>query len=350
MYPAPRGTKRPAQDLAYDLSEPQIRVLIPDEATSKVIGDRGATISGIAKGTGTHMHVSRETWPGTLSRILTVRSKTQPANIAGAAAEALRIAFTEGQVTPEAMTAQLIIPVRIGPLIVGKGGSRVTELQQHTQTFISIKRPPPGMEEEEMVVQGSYEGIAMVLNAVASASLSGSGMSGGFRGVGLGYRGAPVIAAPPNYQDVATAVSYQGQPTTAAPEVPQLLQGELEPGTYAAPCEQLAPAPASAADGTAVPPSQPQVPAEVYISDQDIMRAPCFVKMQLPSTLSMGSLIGKGGVFMRQLHQESGASKLHIADATDGRWLEIHGSISQVQMAMLMVQRRLLGAQITGLA
>jgi len=326
---------------------PQLRVLIPQESIRSVIGDRGTTIGSIAKSSGTYMNVSREPWQSSTSRVLTVASRSASANVVGAVGEALRIAYGNGDALPEALNIVIILPVRLGPLIVGRGGSRVTELQQKTQCFVSLKRPPPGVDEEEMFVQGSFDGISAVLEAVSEAYTAGSmdavpprvtrGMENPHEHLRESAREHPREHSREHHprdhprehfresarEHVRESLREQHEQREMRERAPERSRGSYSMTAHSGGSDDVA-----ARDRRRV--------------DEDVQECESFLKMQLPSGLHVGSFIGKGGSFMRQLHQESRASKLHIEDASDGRWLEIQGTLGQVQIVLTMMTRKLL--------
>lgn len=287
------GTSAPVLD-----GLPKLRVLIPDELTKKVIGERGNTIGSIAKATSTHMNIGRDYWEGTTSKVLTVVGRGAGQKVAAAATEALRAAHCNDPWGPgagqdESLHAIVILPVRLGALLIGKGGSRVQELQQATDTFISLKRPPPGVEDEEMTLQGTAQGIQSVLQAVIDADAHSSKPGGRWWNED---RGGPS-------QQIATLGAAMGATNGFVPTIGA---------------------------------------SELSLSDDEVLASPCTVKMQLPPTLDKRFITGKGGSFMMELTQQSGADKVDIEDAADGnRWLDIQGSLAQVQMAMLMMTRRI---------
>lgn len=492
------AAKRPRTDAVpvLDPGLPLLKVLVPNDASHRVIGERGATIGAIAKSTSTHLNISRDVWPGTASRVLTVQAKSLQSNVAGAAAEALRIASGDGA---ETLHAVLIIPVSVGPLIVGRKGARINELQEMTRTSISMKRPAAGADEEEMVVQGPFEGVGAILQTVAEAVLSDNrgglpsaaasvggaeayGNAGGYAGVGAYGAGgvrqpksqtpckhflspegcrkgslcdfshdfsslsassdgafqrdfrprsqipcrfllqtgscrkgaqcdfshdlagsAPVYTEAQHFSGNASAwgevpaQSEYRQPKSQTPCKFFLQTGSCRkgaqcdfshdfgtglaasgvgPGTAAyKEAEELAAAIAASggeelgtvggllsAPGVSstwlggaggLNSSSPSAgglwassPDGMLMSsgeptEDQVFASPCFVRMQLPATMRVGSLIGRGGSFMKELHQETGANKLHVAEEADGRWLEITGNLRQVQIALELTVRRL---------
>lgn len=459
MFAAPGAPKRRRIETPFVLEPGKawLKVLIPQEATLKVIGERGATIAAIAKSTNTHMNISNDSWPGTASRVLTAQAKGAQGNVAGAAAEALRISYADivGEIQ-----AVVIIPVVVAPLLVGKRGSRVNELQEATKTLISMRRASPGAsveEEQEMLVQGPFDGVGAILQTVAEAIVTASGgpsASQGWAAATAGSAGRPQNFRPdfrpkaltmcryflepggcrsgdrcefshdPDIynQDInnnklsfqppaefklmtptAEAFAQPDFPPPAMSHRPDMLPKSMTPCKYflqpdlggcrkGAACdfshdlataltalgvggmhqesaasasqadqiaaeewESLAGASASASQYSAAPDAfafsaAPDTFASgsVELSDEELLASPCCAKMQLPTGMRIGSLIGKGGSLMKQLRLETGVSKLHVAEESGGLWLEITGSFCQVQSAMAMTVRRLssMGAQM----
>eukprot|EP00747_Dinoflagellata_sp_TGD_P186282 gnl/TRDRNA2_/TRDRNA2_43236_c0_seq1.p1 gnl/TRDRNA2_/TRDRNA2_43236_c0~~gnl/TRDRNA2_/TRDRNA2_43236_c0_seq1.p1 ORF type:complete len:321 (-),score=62.15 gnl/TRDRNA2_/TRDRNA2_43236_c0_seq1:151-1113(-) len=300
--------KRPRYDESTS-SKLELRVLIPEETASRVIGDKGNTIGGIAKSTNCLMHVGRESYMGTPTRVLACRPKGSGANLAGAAIEGLRVAF-EGADT---IHCSAIIPEKAGPLLIGKRGSRVQELQQSTGCSISTKRPPPGCPDEEVSISGRISGVAEVLQAVVRSLEVYRGDDGGGSVSGGSWQSHD-------------SGGYHSE--AKAPRQYHERSGEAD-----------AHASAFSDGGRSLFTSQGGEGEEGV--DEAVLSSNCVVKLQLPQNLHMGSVLGKGGGIMKELKQSSGAKKLHVADEADGRWLEIHGTVAQVQVAQFMMLRRM---------
>jgi len=452
MYVAQGAPKRRRIDTPFVLEPGKawLKVLIPQEATLKVIGERGATIAAIARSTNTHMNIGSDSWPGTASRVLTVQAKGAQGNVAGAAAEALRVSSAD--VIGE-MQAVIIIPVVVAPLLVGKRGSRVNELQEATKTLISMRRMPPGAtleEEQEMLVQGPFDGVGSILQTVSEAIVTASGGPPPFQGMAASALGSAMrsenfrpdfrpkaqtlcryfleaggcragdrcefshdpeiynkdinnnvlsFEPPADFKlkpPTAAALAQPDWPPPARSHRPDMLPKSVTPCKYflqpdlggcrkGASCdfshdlatalnalgvggvnqesdasaaqadqfatedwESLAGASASASQASAAPDafafsSTPEglTSGGAELSDEELLASPCCAKLQLPTGMRIGSLIGKGGSLMKQLRQETGVTKLHVAEEAGGLWLEIAGSFCQVQSAMAMTVRRL---------
>lgn len=298
-----------------------LRVLIPDELASGVIGKAGSVVSGIAKATLCHLNVSKGAFQSSklgACRVVTAEAKTARSDVPGALAECIRAAFVQKDQGMWKLEVGCIFPVAIASRLVGPRGSRINEIQSASNTLISIIKPHEGDVDEEMMISGSLDGILQVLAEVWTLQCQALG----------GERGSP---------SNAKSFQYSNWSDHAQSEKEGKGQGKDFSKSGRERDPSLVNLDHIAMDDTEIP----------NIDDEVCLDCVCFVKMQLPPEATMGILIGKKGSFMRLLKQETGAQSLHIAqdESGDGRlWIEVMGKLSQVHKVQMLVMKRLVGA------
>lgn len=151
-----------------DANQLMLRLLIPGDQATKVKTQRAQTLASIGRGTGTTLQFSDETWPGTDKLVLTVTPAAPEAGLAKAALLSLRVAFAEKQ-SGDAMKITLLLSPELALRVAGEDGNHLFELEEASHAGICLERTLAETGEEQLIVEGPYSGITLVVVAVVTA-------------------------------------------------------------------------------------------------------------------------------------------------------------------------------------
>jgi len=158
-----------------------LKLLVPSNEASCILGKGGATVNGFEQASGTKMAISgrHEFYPGTELQQVRIRGPSSEAVMAAAILVLAKIAEVTGTVNggehnvePGGARIKLAVPSKLSPEITGEGGSNLEKIktdsgmQVHLEDAIVPPGPPDDLSEQVMCLSGPLLGAQSALTSI----------------------------------------------------------------------------------------------------------------------------------------------------------------------------------------
>jgi len=159
-----------------------LKLLVPANEASCVLGRGGATVREIGQVTGTRMSVSgrNEFYPGTQLQELKIQGATQDSVLSAAAHTLTKIAELTGTVSggdthvePGGCRLRIVVPFMAAAAIIGPRGLTVKQVREQSGMHVHIEEatippgPPTEISEQVVSLSGPLQGAYMALTMIA---------------------------------------------------------------------------------------------------------------------------------------------------------------------------------------
>ncbi|KAI9597966.1 hypothetical protein BDF19DRAFT_334242, partial [Syncephalis fuscata] len=301
-----------------------MRSLLTKKEAGVIIGRNGANVHTIRSKTNARINLT-DNFPGCTERVATI---VGPIETVASAFElmALMLAGVEGnnitQTEPSSVTMRLLIPNSQMGSIIGKGGSKIKEIQNASGIRLNAQEHPlPGSTERQVNAVGLPDGIKIAVTEVCGIIMNYSDRNQGT----MFYRPSPGISA--TLGSIGAATGAQAAAVLANPAA----ASSLNPYGYN-PAAMMA----------ANPAAQLGRPGGLAAVNPLAATATQAQQIFIPNDL-VGAIIGKGGSKINEIRQLSGAS-IKISEP-DGnvreRLVTVTGTPEANQMALYLLYNRL---------
>mmetsp|Transcript_21524 Transcript_21524/g.59085 ORF Transcript_21524/g.59085 Transcript_21524/m.59085 type:complete len:334 (+) Transcript_21524:210-1211(+) len=308
-----------------DESALSLKILVSNRLVGGVIGKGGATINAIKEASGAKVKVSNNTevFPGTTDRIILL-SGSLNSILAAARMVAAEMFKETPRDTPEAAAAPfteittsvtIAIPSSACGLILGKGGERINLLREQTQAKITLQskeKAVPGLNERTVAITGNVVTAQLALEKVILSLLGDGNVQ--YENLGTNYAGFTAI-------------------TQSFAQVPQ----QTHAGLHAAALQLPLGYDFAAAYG--LQQAAPQLFPGIEGGAGQVQ-----MRLGIPEA-SVGVLVGKAGMAIKELMSISGASikvsqRGEVVPGTTNRIVTISGNPVAANYAHMLVLQK----------
>lgn len=156
------------QRIIGDPPQGRIMLLVPDDYVRRAIGAHGNVVEDIATETQTSIHFSRPERSADQRQLVTVEPLCNEADVAGAAARALRLAFNVND-DNDIISTTTLLRSEVATTLVGEDRSWIQPLETLTSTRISLYSALAEEGIEGFTMYGPCSGIESLIRAIAEA-------------------------------------------------------------------------------------------------------------------------------------------------------------------------------------
>jgi len=158
-----------------------MKFLFSEAEMQALCGAKGSVLTNLQESTGTHITVTRQTYPGTNLREANFKGSSTDVVLGAVIIGLAQILQDLGQLVNEETNVKegdaqikLLVPMQAAKAIIGVGGRNVKSVRELTGIFIHVdntKVPPGGgdLSEQLLSMEGSLEGIQAALPLITES-------------------------------------------------------------------------------------------------------------------------------------------------------------------------------------